>query len=522
MATTNKGFIKDWAGNYILPITRGELVLDQDGKVALTSSYFEAGVNGNQYGLISAQDIAKLKGGSSGQSMEDIYKKLQYINEGLIINTSTLNFYDEDGKATPITITSTGDNKINIASNGNIVNLTLQKIHDNGLTASNILKSITVDQYGRVTEVSGSLLTNEEIPETLTGKIFNSCKTAIENIGSETTAIVNKKYVDDKIQEVTGLATGALKFGGPLDDADAAVAALKNENFYYKVTEEFILASEYLYLETEQGSDGVIEVGDTLVVYKSKFVHIPSGDDITTITVRGVNDAKPVMTSATGNVLFEFSDVFQVTNSTGGNVAQITLPAANGSFNGYLSKEDWTKFTNYANNLLVEYVPTVQENSTGFYEIGVINVGTDKSYTIYGTNYSSSLTLINGETDASNPILKFKETGVADYDITVKGINGIKTRKDGNNLEISADNQVVNASKKYLEITSGHQFKVLVGSKSEDTVTPGLTDYEEFNTFRQQVALTFSQLFEPIENSLTDTGAKYHYGSTDLISVVTI
>jgi hypothetical protein len=33
----NKGFIKDWQGNTILPITRAELVLDVDGKVALQS-----------------------------------------------------------------------------------------------------------------------------------------------------------------------------------------------------------------------------------------------------------------------------------------------------------------------------------------------------------------------------------------------------------------------------------------------------------------------------------------------------
>ena len=30
---TNKGFIKDWKGNKILPITRGELVLDKDGNI---------------------------------------------------------------------------------------------------------------------------------------------------------------------------------------------------------------------------------------------------------------------------------------------------------------------------------------------------------------------------------------------------------------------------------------------------------------------------------------------------------
>jgi hypothetical protein len=35
MAT--KGFIKTFSGERLLPITRGELVLDQDGNIALTS-----------------------------------------------------------------------------------------------------------------------------------------------------------------------------------------------------------------------------------------------------------------------------------------------------------------------------------------------------------------------------------------------------------------------------------------------------------------------------------------------------
>jgi hypothetical protein len=65
MATTNyKGFIKDVENNTILPFTRGELVLDKDGNVALTSEYFVAGqINDdikNMYGLVSASERAGL------------------------------------------------------------------------------------------------------------------------------------------------------------------------------------------------------------------------------------------------------------------------------------------------------------------------------------------------------------------------------------------------------------------------------------------------------------------------------
>jgi hypothetical protein len=71
MAITTKGFIKDWQGNKILPITRGELVLDCLGNVALTSDRFLAGelkdADGNiiandKPGLITAAERAVLKG----------------------------------------------------------------------------------------------------------------------------------------------------------------------------------------------------------------------------------------------------------------------------------------------------------------------------------------------------------------------------------------------------------------------------------------------------------------------------
>jgi hypothetical protein len=38
-----KGFIKDWQGNKLLPITRAELVLDVNGQIALHSAEFLAG-----------------------------------------------------------------------------------------------------------------------------------------------------------------------------------------------------------------------------------------------------------------------------------------------------------------------------------------------------------------------------------------------------------------------------------------------------------------------------------------------
>ena len=92
----NKGFIKDWLGNRILPITRGELILDRDGNMAIASNLFLAGEqrdeNGNLLrdsqgnllpGLITAAERAMLTGGGSGGGISDIYTKLGYINSGI-------------------------------------------------------------------------------------------------------------------------------------------------------------------------------------------------------------------------------------------------------------------------------------------------------------------------------------------------------------------------------------------------------------------------------------------------------
>ena len=89
---THKGFITDQNGNNLLPITRAELVLDSKGLIALHSDEFLAG-NGLP-GLMTAAEKAMLSGGS-GQSLADVYNKLQYINSGLKINGNPLNFYTE-------------------------------------------------------------------------------------------------------------------------------------------------------------------------------------------------------------------------------------------------------------------------------------------------------------------------------------------------------------------------------------------------------------------------------------------
>lgn len=538
MAIT-KGFIKDWHGNRILPITRAELVLDQDGKMAFTSKYFEAGYNGNEYGLISAAERALISGGGDGQGITDIYNKLDNINNGLYFNDTLVNFYASDGTATPIKIGSAGDGKITIGlGTGNAINLSLAELTTTGLTASQIVKSITVDKYGRVTAVSGSALTNAEIPEELSGKTISGstlsgCTTADVEIGTDAKSVANKSYVDKKFQEVTGIATGALKFGGSLSDATSANNALNDSNLwnsYFKVTKEFAINTADLFDKTGIAGDTLtVKTGDTIIIYPptasvatAKFVYVPSGDDITTLTVKGDSSTTNALTSALGSVYLRFSNIFSVTNSAA-NTAYISIPIASATQDGYLTKEDYAAFKSYASALKVEYTGEFSSGA-GVYKIGTLKIGTSDT-AIYGKNNISALTLENGtgsgDSAVYNPILKFTETGVTDVKITVKGVNGIVTRKNADAIEIAANNEVATDSTKYLEIESGYKFKARIGSVVSNQINHGLTDYEEFATFRSEV-VTSTTVFELIENSLNDTAHDYYYGSTDLKAAVTL
>lgn len=532
--TTNKGFIKDWSGNYILPITRGELVLDANGNAAFQSEQFLA--KDGHPGLITAAERAMLSGGVNGEGIANIYTKLGYINAGLSFGGTTVNFYDSNGKATPISVVSTGENKISIvAGDDNAVRLGLAEIQTEATSVTNILKSITVDKYGRVTAVTGAALTDAEIPATLTGKtlsngVLTNCTTSSTEIGTDAKAVVNKQYVDSKIQEITGLATGALKFGGPLDNAETAESYLTDKsrwNQYFKVTAEFTLNTSDLYDNAGiTGSTIKVKVGDTLVTYVAnsgdavaKYVYVPSGDDITTITVDGDNNAAPAILNQVGNVTLKFSSLFSVENNpVGTKTAYISIPAATSTQNGYLSKEDYAKFSNYATSLKVEYSGEIAEGSKGSYKIGTLTIGSSSS-TIYGRYNVSSLSLTNGTTDVYNPILKFTETDAADVKITVKGVNGIVTKKNDNDLEIAAANEVATDSVNYLEIDSGYKFKVKIGSVENNAVVNGLTDYNEFAEFRSNV-LSKTTVFVEIANSLTDTTKTFYYGSTELQKAV--
>lgn len=539
MATTNKGFIKDWQGNYILPITRGELVLDKLGNPAFTSPLFEAGYKHedgsiNTYGLISAAERALISGGSEGQGIGDIYNRLQHINSGFKVNGNALPFYDTSIISTPINI-SGASNQIVIGVNGHEVSIGLHTLHTSGLSGSNIIKSITVDKYGRVTALTSGKLLNSEIPPELDGKkISNStltgCSTENEEIGTSSKAIANKYYVDKKFEEVTGIATGALRFAGTIGSVNEATSKLNdiaNNNCYYKVTADFTLGNDYLHSSTATTNYyGKIKAGDTLIIYTKdnsrKFVHIPSGDDITTITVKQGGAASNAVDAKIGNITLQFDAPFSVV-AQGDRTAQVTLPKASNSQDGYLSNSDYIKFSSYADELAVSYNQTVASTAVGAYKIGTITIaGADTD--IYGLNNISALSLTNDTTNSYNPILKFTENGSA-VEVTYKGINGIKARKatTGTAIEFLAANEVLTDSTDYIKIDSGYKFGVKLGSIDPETkkVTEGLVNFSTIHNLAIQVGKT--AVFETIDYTLVGTdNTKYKYGNDKLKTAVTV
>lgn len=541
--TINKGFIKDWLGNTVLPITRGELVLDVDGNVALTSKHFLAGENGNTYGLITAAERAMLNteiGG--GGSVGDLYVRVENINEGLKVGGTNIRFYDSNLNSTPINLVSTGEGSISVGIGANnTISFALATLTTSGLSSSDFIRSITVDKYGRVTNVSGSALTNADIPQELTEKnlknsTLEGCTTADSDIGTDDKAIVNKAYVDAKFREVSGVASGALRFIGAVGDATTANNALSNKDYwnaYYIVNNPFSISTSDLY-DTAGiiGTTVSLKIGDTLIIYsdsetatKAKFVYVPSAnEDVTSITVKGDRESSNALTSKVGPVTLRFSDVFSVTNpQSGSGTAYISLPEAGENTDGYLSKEDWALFNSYASDLASSYTGEFSTGA-GVYKIGTLTFGSVDEI-IYGINNISELTLNNGSASganqAYNPILTFKETGISDVNITFKGVNGITTKKNGNNIEIAAANELATGADKYLTLDSGYKFGIKVGSLNGNTLTDGITDYEEFATFRSNI-LAKTTIFELIENSLHDTTQTYYYGSTELKTAVAV
>lgn len=517
MATT-KGFIKDWKGNKMLPITRGELVLDKDGNIALTSPYFAAGGD-NAYGLISSADLAKISGNQAG-SLGDIYNKLSYINSGIKVGDTTLKFYD-DTSGTQKYISITGTNGVSVGVNDNSIQVALSTVLDKKVEISDqVIKNITVDTFGRVTAVSTGTLSNSEIPSTLTNKTLTGCTTT--NVPEVENALVNKKYVDDAVAGATGIATGALKFGGTLtkDSTLSTLLTNANVNSYYKIVDNIEISLDQLItphtgILNSDANAILAKAGDTVIIHKTTptsdplFVYIPSADEYFVSVVQGSKKA----TSTHQNVTVDFADIFGVSVTNG--YVTVGMSPASTDQDGYLSKGDYAKFTEVAGRT-IEYEEATKETDAGAYLIGTFTVGTT-DYEVYGKNNVSSLTLEGGTESDPSVKLKFTETGQTDKYITVSGRSGVKVSKTDDSIVLEA--VVTSGNTTYLT-TSGNTVSAKLGQFTEDGYTDGLVSFEQL----LQALTNLSQnLTEVITTSLyvsTEDGGSYKYGSDTLKAAI--
>lgn len=428
-------FIKDWNGTRLFPYTLGDLVLDKDGKPALNSTYFLA--KDGHPGLVTSAERALLKNVEDNpEGIQGIYSKLSMINTGLQVNNKTLKFYNNN-EATPINITSP-EGQINInASNENVINISLPPILSQDVNIEGLVKSIKVDKYGRVKEVAKGPLTSQDLKNiTIQEGILDQCYTKDTEVENNNKAIVNKAYVDEKIKEVVGSTINSLKFEGTLNNQSDAINKVANNNIqyancYYKVTSTFNISREYLYLET---NDITVKPGDTLIVYKTeetkcKLVYIPSGNDITSITIYD-NDSTAILQKQVGDIKLQFNNPLNIDKINDDSV-KISIPKVNNDQDGYLSKGDYQKFSSYSKS---EYKPLVNTETDGFYQLGTLTLG-DRTDPIYGVNNITTLQLTQG--NSGDPVLKFTETNNPDVFITYKGVNGISVTKNNNTIEFS-------------------------------------------------------------------------------------
>ncbi len=562
--TTYKGFVKDFYGNKLLPITRGELVLDSQGQVALFSDLFVAqapttAADGTiipgHAGLITAAEKAMLTGGQGGQSLSDVYSKLDTISKTIIKVRSIENnreidsevpFYTlENNVLSNLNVVLKESDNISLSNNNGVITFDLKDIQITDSEDTSRIKDIAVDSKGRVIEITRSAITNDEIPTTLSSKELDAC--VVSSIASELngqgqqvyldTAVVPKSYIDaavdelqKSIEDATGIATGALVFKGTVSDESDVVEALNTPNTYYKVIGTFRISTRYL-IESDQTnvpSDGLlVSTGDTIIIYNNgssnKVVYIPSANDITAITVK--RNGVTYIDNAVGNVNFTFSNIFNLSQS-GNSTSSVTIDmlAAGSKVDeviqgGYLTASDWIRFNDYSAKSF-SYTSLITEGA-GVYQLGTFTYG-ESTVDILGLNSQYSLSVEKSSVnDNYDPILRFAEVGLQNpTDIKFIGESGITVTKSDNNIKFENALSIGDDSSDYLNIDDDWKLNVSIGSVSQQFTEDesGLVDVG----LLLSTISNYTTTFETIENSLNTTDEKlmYRYGSENLRSAV--
>lgn len=494
-----KGFITDINNNTILPITRGELVLDGNGKVALHSSEFAA--DENQYGLLSNEHYKVLQSlGSSNDpnadSLAAIATKLTAINDGIQVGNTTLHFYDTNIQSTPIIFTSS-DTVILTAETGNKITASLKPLQDNPTATENVVANVTVDEYGRVTQISPTTA--------LSGVNLIGCTSEQVLDTASEAAIVNKKYVDDRFNGISAISTGALKFKGPVQTSEGIETLLEEGAYYLAANVLENLEARLFHGKTQEVT---VNRGDTLIAHSMqgalKFTIIPSGDDGTYINLSDSANGKTIIGVGTSNIAL--ASPFVLKNDTVSNITTISIPEANTSTAGIISSELYNKILQ-ATAKSMSYDQIV----TGGLTIGQITIGD-------GTETPIDIQIPNYSLKYDNNVIKW--SGHDNEKLNIKFEGGLQSTH-------SSDTCTVNlvTDNKYLKVENGVLTAII--SKSENNAfTPGLIDNELFSNCT--AVLATAAYYKPISKSLNnnelenDGRTNYQYGSDHLRAAIKV
>ena len=529
---TKKGFIKDFGGNILLPITRAELVLDSSGMNAFHSNQFcaiapDASIGSEGLpGLMTAAEkqlLNTLRGDTPGDSsvLASIYSDLNTLfNISLYVDNTELKLYS-DKNQNKIKFSST--DSISLVANEHTVSIGLNTIHTKSTEILNtLLTGIKFDEFGRVIDVQASNTIDELTLE----------KGSLTTVQESDTSLVNKKYVDTAVNAVQTVATGALKFNSVIQDQDqlnTVVANVKssiNSNNYYKVGFSGGIINDALIM-----IDGVLpqlKIGDTLISYTNtegvcKLAHIPSGDETTTsVKVLGGDDTGTA--SVVGDVTLRFNNPFVVESQD--NKAIISLPVFGEGVNtasGLISATDYQKFLSYSSKS-ASYNPTVTNEDADAYEIGQIGLD-NGAQIIYGKNTTYNLSVLDGypsenAAPVNDPKLCLTSNTADSQIVQFKGENGITVYHDSNTINIKAPNLGVDASSQDFLSVNGNSFKVNLGAVIDGEIQNGLVDLNTLGSYLASFSAGTVK-YESIENALTEeSGNTYYYGSGALVSAI--
>lgn len=507
-----KGFITDVAGNTILPITRGELVLDASGNEAFHSEEFAA--TADRFGLLSPTHYTLLESlgpndTPNADNLASILTKLNAINEGIKVGNTTLNFYDKNNnnnQSTPIIFKSSETISLTADSNNNITaSLIPLPQYSAPTTTENVVANVTVDEYGRVTKI--------ESTTALSGVHLTGCTADNVADNAQQEAIVNKKYVDEKFSEISAISTGALKFEGPIDTANNIATLLKEGSYYLAANNLENLEASLFHGKTEEVT---VNRGDTLIAHSMqgqlKFTIIPSGDDGTYINLSDSATGKTTIGVGTSNIAL--ASPFVLTNDTVNNITTISIPEANEDNSGILSAKLYKEIQN-ATAKSMSYKPILP---TGV-PLGEIQIGdnTEPSTIIYSPDYS-----LKYQDDAIKWQGYNKDTRISEK-LNIQFGGGLLHTHSADTSTIQVN---LGTNNKYLKVENGVLTAVISEVDVDSKFTPGLINnklFQEYTTILATVAY-----YEPISKSLNnnepedENGPNYQYGSSDLRSAIKV